>query len=115
MSQGARNIPGNLFGYLVATSGDNLRVAFVASRRFRPVAEVIDLTGYRVAHEAKFFSENIVLYSLEKKAKYVFLFARSERALVQSLKRFLEARLCQAALVEVATDGAPASSSLGVG
>lgn len=115
LSQGAKNIPGNLFGYLVATSGDELRVAFVASRRFQSVAEVIDLRGYRVAHEAKFFSENIVLDSLEKKTKYVFLFARSERALVQSLKRFLEERLCQVAPVEVVSEGATASPVLGVG
>ena len=40
---------------------------------------------YKVAHEAKFLSENVVLYSLEKKPRYIFVFARSQRAVVKAV------------------------------
>lgn len=93
VSTTARNIPGNLFGYLVATESPSLKVAFVAKRRFSQVAEELDLATYKLAHEPKFLSENIVLYSLEKKPKYTFVFARSQRPLVKALAAALQQRL----------------------
>ena len=93
ISTSARNIPGNLFGYLVATEGPVPKLAFVAKRRFRHVAEEIDIATYKLAHEPKFLSENIVLYSLEKKPKYIFVFARSQRPLVKALAASLQERL----------------------
>ena len=93
ISTSTRNIPGNLFGYLVATEGAAPKVAFVAKRRFRQLAEVLDLATYKLAHEPKFLSENIVLYSLEKKPKYIFVFARSQRPLVKALAVSLQERL----------------------
>jgi hypothetical protein len=93
ISTSARNIPGNLFGYLVATETHTGRVAFVAKRRWSQVAEEISLDRYKVAHEPKFLSENVVLYSLEKKPKYVFIFARSQRAVVKALVASLQERI----------------------
>ncbi len=93
ISTAARNIPGNLFGYLVATECQAPKLAFVAKRRFRQVAEELDLATYKLAHEPKLLSENIVLYSLEKKPKYTFVFARSQRPLVKALAASLQERL----------------------
>ena len=93
ISTAARNIPGNVFGYLVATEGITPKLAFVAKRRFRHLAEELDLATYKLAHEPKFLSENLVLYSLEKKPKYTFVFARSQRPLVKALAASLQERL----------------------
>ena len=53
-------------------------VAFVAKRGWGHTAVELELETYKVAHEPKFLSENIVLYSLEKKPKYIFLFPRRQ-------------------------------------
>jgi hypothetical protein len=93
LSTAARSIPGNCFGYLVATKDPAPKLIFLAKRRFRPVAATLDLATYKVAHEPKFLSENLVLYSLEKKPKYVFTFARSQRPLVKGMATSLRMRL----------------------
>ncbi len=93
VSTAARGIPGNLFGYLTATERLAPKLAFVAKRRFRHLAEELDLATYKLAHEPKFLSENLVLYSLEKKPKYIFVFARSQRPLVKALAASLQERL----------------------
>lgn len=89
----AKKVPANLFGYLIATEGDPTRLVFVARRRWSKAAQELDLKTYKLAHEPKFLSENIVLYSLEKKPKFVFLFARSQRAVVKEVATSLKQRL----------------------
>lgn len=93
----ARQVPSNSFGFLIASEGDPSRLTFVARRRWRKAAQQFDLTTYKVAHEAKFLSENIVLYSLEKKPKFVFVFARSQRPVVKAVTASLQHRLETAA------------------
>ena len=93
ISTSSRGLPGNLFGFLVATERPGPKLAFVARRGWKHAATELELTGYKVAHEPKFLSENIVLYSLEKKPKYIFLFARSQRAIVKAVVADLEERL----------------------
>jgi hypothetical protein len=93
ISTSSRGLPGNLFGFLVAVERPGPKVAFVARRGWKQAAVELDLTGYKVAHEPKFLSENIVLSSLEKKPKYQFLFARSQRAIVKAVVASIEARL----------------------
>ena len=93
LSTSARGIPGNCFGYLAATKDPAPRLIFLAKRRFRPVAVALDLATYKVAHEPKFLSENLVLYSLEKKPKHTFVFARSQRPLVKGIATSLRMRL----------------------
>jgi len=93
LSTSARNIPGNCFGYLVAMKTAEPKIAFLAKRRFRHIAVELDLATYKLAHEPKFLSENIVLYSLEKKPKYTFVFARSQRPLVKMLAALLAERM----------------------
>jgi hypothetical protein len=89
----ARRIPSNVFGYLIATEGEPTRLAFVAKRRWRKATAELDLKTYKLAHEPKFLSENLVLYSLEKKPKFVFLFARSQRPVVKLVAASLKERL----------------------
>lgn len=93
VSTSTRGLPGNLFGYLVTTERPGPKIAFVAKRGWRQAATEIDLTGYKVAHEPKFLSENVVLYHLEKKPKYIFLFPRSERVIAKAVAASIEERL----------------------
>ncbi len=93
ISTSTRGIPGNLFGYIVGTENNPDGIAFVAKRRWSTLAVEIPLDRYKVVHEPKFLSENVVLYSLEKKPKYIFLFDRSERAVVKALVTDLQQRL----------------------
>lgn len=97
ISGGARHSPANLFGYLIATENEPSKLAFVSKRRWRKAAVQFDLATYKVAHEPKFLSENIVLYSLEKKPKYVFLFERGQRPVVQAVAASIKGRLESAA------------------
>jgi hypothetical protein len=97
VSTSARRIPGNVFGYLVATVEDGSRLWFVGKRGWSKFAEELDLTTYKVAHEPKFLSENVVLYSLERKPKYVFVFDRTKNALVKKVVAATQQRLADAA------------------
>lgn len=116
VSGSAKRIPGNIFGYLVATQEDPTSVWFVAKRRFGKLAEEIDLQSYKVVHEPRFLSENLVLYSLEKKPKYLFIFDRSRTALVKQVATALRERLALAApaaepVLEATAQPAAAESS----
>ena len=93
VSTSARRIPGNVFGHLVATAEDQTRVWFVGKRGWSKVAEELDLTTYKVAHESKFLSENVVLYSLERKPKYIFVFDRTRSSLVKKVACSIQDRL----------------------
>lgn len=96
VSSAAKRVPGNVFGHLVATVDDPASLWFVAKRRWRPLAEELDLKTYKVAHEPKFLSENLVLYSLERKPKYVFVFNRAQAAVVKQVAATLQQRLALA-------------------
>lgn len=108
LSASAKGVPGNVFGHLIATADEPDKLRFVAARRWRPIFAELDLATYKVAHEAKFLSENIVLYSLEKKPKYQFLFDRSQRAVVKAIAASLNDRLAP----PVAAPAEPAQPAL---
>jgi len=93
ISTSARGLSGNLSGFLVATERPGPKLAFVARRGWKHLALELELTGYKVAHEPKLLSENVVLYSLEKKPKYLFLFDRSQRAIAKAVVASIEERL----------------------
>ena len=105
ISTSARGLPGNLSGFLVATERPGPKLAFVARNGWNRAAVELDLTDYKVAHEPKFLSENIVLYSLAKKPKYIFLFPRSRRVIVKAIVASIAERL-------TAPLPAPASATL---
>jgi len=89
----SHNISNNVFGCLVASQNDPRKLAFVAKRMFGNFTGEIDLTTYKVAHESKFLSENVVFYSLERKPKYVFVFHRGQSAMVKAMVASLQQRL----------------------
>jgi len=93
ISTSARGLSGNLSGFLVATKRPGPKLAFVARRGWKHLALELELAGYKVAHEPKFLSENVVLYCLEKKPKYLFLFPRGQRAIVEAVVASIEERL----------------------
>ena len=98
ISGGARRIPANVFGYLVATDDAQSNVWFVGNRGWSKIAEELDLQTYKVVHEPKLLSENLVLYSLERKPKYLFIFDRPRGGLVKQVARALQERLSQVAI-----------------
>lgn len=103
VSQSAKDLPGNVFGHLVAIANEPRTLRFLARRRWRSVAAEFDLTTYKVAHESKFLSESVVLYSLERKPRYAFLFDRSQRAMAAEVARSLQVSLSAPAVQTLAT------------
>ncbi len=99
ISGGARRIPGNVFGYLVATNEDHGKAWFVGKRAWSSVAEELDLETYKVVHEPRFLSENLVLYSLERKPKYLFVFDRTQSSIVKQVALTLQQRITSASVV----------------
>lgn len=89
-----RRIPANLFGALIATREQPRNITFVARKNGRPFAQSIELEGCLVAHEPKFLSENLtILPAPGKGAKYTFIFARSDSALVEQVEQDLRVRI----------------------
>jgi hypothetical protein len=96
-----RRIPANLFGALVATSGEPRRITFVARKAGGPFARTIDLEGSDVTREPKFLSENLVIFPAGGKGpKYFFVFPRSEAPVVEQIVKDLSERLSEPAFHE---------------
>ena len=90
---GSTRVRSNASGYLVALQGENARLFFVSKGRLAKSTEVIELAGYKAAHESRFLSENLVLYSaVHRPAKRTFLFDRSKRRLAVRLAEAVNAR-----------------------
>lgn len=100
ISTASRRIPANLSGWLVATVEEPHNLRFVAKNGWTKVSETLELEGYKVSQEPKFLSENLVLYSLEKKPKFVFLFDRTKSAILRKITASIEQRLQAAVPVE---------------
>jgi len=94
-----RRIPANLFGALVATNEEPRKILFVARKSGRPFAQTIELDGSMVAHEPKFLAENlIILPAAGKGPKYLFVFPRSQAAVVEHIVDYLRERLTEPSL-----------------
>lgn len=93
ISTASRHIPGNLFGHLIATVEEPHKLYFVAKNGWGKVAESLDLDDYKASQESKFLSENLVIYSIAKKPKLVFLFDRTKSELVKKITESLNRRL----------------------
>ena len=90
---GRNELVPNRFGYLVASEEEPRKLYFIAQRRMMKNSRTLELDGFKVAHEPKLLSENVVLYKPESKEKHVFLFDRSKAHLVTSIVESLEKRL----------------------
>jgi hypothetical protein len=85
-------IPPNLFGALVATNEEPRQLMFV-TRKF---ACAIDLDGLKASRDSAFLSENlVVLPENAKGSRYLFLFPRSDAALVEQIVHDLQQRLAE--------------------
>ena len=93
ISSSSKLFPGNVFGYLVATTGDARQLHFVARHGFSGLAKTMDLANYKVAREPRFLSEDFVLYSVDKRPKFVFLLDRTRAGLVKRMVESMAARL----------------------
>jgi hypothetical protein len=94
-----RRIPANLFGALVATNEEPRRILFVARKSGRPFAQTIELDSSMVAHEPKFLSENLIIFQTAGKGpKYLFVFPRSQAAVVEHIVDYLRERLTEPSL-----------------
>ncbi|MEP7071219.1 MAG: DUF4126 domain-containing protein [Verrucomicrobiota bacterium] len=86
-----RRLPPNLSGALVATNEEPRKLTFVARRGARPFARTIDLDGMTIAREPKFLSENLVIFSGERRGpKYVFVFPRPRAHEVEKISESLQ-------------------------
>jgi len=95
----SRRIPANLFGALVATNEEPHKILFVARKSHRPFARTIDLEVAAATHESKFLSENLVISPAAGKGPaYLFVFPRSDAALVEQIVRNLRQRLTEPVL-----------------
>jgi hypothetical protein len=106
VSVSAKGVPGNLFGYLIATTRTAPpKLSFVSKRRWNHVAVELELDAYKVAHEPKFLSENVVLYSLQKKPKFIFILPRGQRAIAKAIVASVQERLSAPPLADATPDG----------
>lgn len=93
-------LPANFSGHLVALDESASRVWFIGRRGWRSLRRELDVTGYRVAYEPRFLSEDLALYHPEKGAKYLFVFDRSKAGLVRAVALALQGRLTGVAPAE---------------
>jgi len=92
-----RQIPANVFGALVATREEPRKIIFV-TRKF---ARRIDLDGSIVRREPGFLSENLVVsLATGKGPKYLFVFPRSDVAVVEQIVHDLQERMREPVLHE---------------
>jgi Domain of unknown function (DUF4126) len=89
-----RRIPANLFGTLVTTNEEPRKVVFVARKSGRPFTRSVDLEGAMVAHEPKFLSENLIISPVAGQGpRYLFIFPRSQAAVVEHIVQDLRVRI----------------------
>ena len=95
ISARGRRIPSNIAGALIAVNEDPRKLLFLERRRGRRLAQTVDLRGATVTHEPKFLSENLTIIPAGAKnpKKYVFIFPRSEAALVSKMVDDLHVRV----------------------
>ena len=95
-------LPAHLRGHLVVLEGEPNRVYFVGRRGWKRTAKRLDVTGYDVSCERNFLSEDLVLYAVDKRPKFTFVFDRTRAALVQLLAQSLKLRLGDRAIAPAA-------------
>jgi hypothetical protein len=101
---GGGRIPPNLFGALVATREEPHKLIFVARKGQRGYTRTIELGGFVVNREPNFLSENLVISPADGRGpKYLFVFSRSDAAVVERIVHDLQHRLNEPAMHEQVT------------
>lgn len=94
ISARGRRIPANLPGTLIALKEDPMKLLFLERRRGRRLVQTLNLREATVAREPKFLSENLTITPAgDKNPKYIFIFPRSEAALVSKVADDLKVRV----------------------
>lgn len=92
-----RRIPANRFGALVATKEEPRKLVFVTQK----FARTVDLEDLVAVHEPRFLFESLVLSPTAGKGpKYLFIFPRSDAAIVEQIVRNLREPLSEPVLEE---------------
>ncbi len=86
-------LPGAFRGHLLALQSQPDKLGFVGRRGWRKRAETIDLAGCQVSHTSHFLSEDLIVQNNAKGTRQVFVFDRSQAALVGKLADSIRARL----------------------
>jgi hypothetical protein len=99
INTGSKKLSGNLFGFLVALKGEHDKLHFITKEVWRKTkaTENFEIKGYRVQHETKLLSENLVLYSVNGQPKRTFIFDRSRRGIVSRLSSEIAERISKSA------------------
>lgn len=81
-----KRLPSNIFGALVATNEEPLKLTFVGRKGGRGIARSIPLEGMTIAREPKFLSENLAILPADsRRPQYVFVFPRARAAEVEAI------------------------------
>lgn len=86
-------LPPHARGHLIALEGESDHLFFVGRRGWKKVSRRLDTSGYEVSCERKFLSEDLVLYAVDKRPKFTFLFDRTRAQLVRRLADSIKSRL----------------------
>ena len=89
-AKGYKGIPNFTFGKIVAVFGNHGVIHFVGRRFFRSFHCPVSLTDLSVAHESRFLSENIVLYSRDGSRKLMLRLPAGRRTLASRIAESLQ-------------------------
>jgi hypothetical protein len=103
-------LPAHARGNLVALEDEPTRLYFVGRRGWKKISKRLELEGYDVSRERKFLSEDLVLFALDKRPKFTFVFDRTRAGLVKLLAQSMKTRLARPVLA--APSDAPAADAL---
>ncbi len=93
ITAGSKTFRANVSGYLVALREEPDQLHFVSKGWLGSTARTLLLNGHKTAHESRFLSENLVLYTVGSPKKEVFYFERPLRPLVSRVASRLRERL----------------------
>lgn len=88
------HVPSNLRGFIAAMNENPRKILFLGRKGRRAVTAKIDLTAATITHEPKFLAENVgIVPAGVKSAAYLFVFPRSDAAVVAKLCEELRIRI----------------------
>ncbi|HWL52980.1 MAG TPA: DUF4126 domain-containing protein [Chthoniobacteraceae bacterium] len=93
ITAGSKKLRANLSGHLVSLRDEPDRLHFVSKGWLGSTAQTLLLNGSKTAHESRFLSENLVLYTVGDRKKEVFYFERPLRQQVSRIAARLQERL----------------------
>ncbi len=93
--------------WLAATAGQPGTLFLLCPSRWgKGLARKLDILGYKVAHEPRFLSDNLVLHNPASKDKRLLIFDRTSAATVEAIVSRIEAQLKEAAAHRTAQEPA---------